>query len=216
MPHINPLPRTDVPELEPLLRNAEAAMGFVPNSMLTMAHLPQLTMAFSLLAGVCFGTDIRPQVQALASLSPQPQPATAALPGHLVQLIAYCASLSSGCRYCQAHTSHNGHRQGLTSDQLDEILTYEQSDQFTAAEKALIDLALAAGSVPNGATPLHFEVLRQHYSEQQCVQIVAVIALFGFLNRWNDTLATSLEAAPTEFAQTMLADAGWQIGKHGP
>ena len=34
--------------------------------------------------------------------------------------------------------------------------------------------------------------LQAHYSKRQQVQIVAVISLFGFLNRWNDTLATTL------------------------
>jgi hypothetical protein len=37
-----------------------------------------------------------------------------------------------------------------------------------------------------------------------------VIALFGFLNRWNDTLATPLEDEPIEY----LSRGGWQAGKH--
>ena len=47
------------------------------------------------------------------------------------------------------------------------------------------------------------------------MQIVAVISLFGFLNRWNDTMATELEASPVEFATDALGSIEWQLGKHG-
>lgn len=40
-------------------------------------------------------------------------------------------------------------------------------------------------------------------------------ALFGFMNRWNDSLATSLEAEPVEVAEKFLAGQGWEVGKHG-
>jgi hypothetical protein len=42
-----------------------------------------------------------------------------------------------------------------------------------------------------------------------------VISAFGFLNRWNDTVATALEELPTTFAERELSPAGWQLGKHG-
>ena len=46
------------------------------------------------------------------------------------------------------------------------------------------------------------------------VEITAIIAAFGFLNRWNDTLATTLEDSPLAFAQASLATSGWAVGKH--
>ena len=95
MAHVEALSRQALSELEPVFAGAEAAMGFVPNSMLTMAHMPQLTLAFSLLAGVTFGADIRPQLQAFAQLAPEDENAHEALPGEWVQLIAYCVSLAS-------------------------------------------------------------------------------------------------------------------------
>jgi hypothetical protein len=48
------------------------------------------------------------------------------------------------------------------------------------------------------------------------VQSVGVISLFGYLNRWNDTMATTLEPEPLEFATQHLAKRGWQPGKHQP
>ena len=75
-------------------------------------------------------------------------------------------------------------------------------------------MAARAGSVPNGVEDEDFDELRKHYNEREIVEIVAVISLFGFLNRWNDTLATELEASPLRFADAHLAAHGWQPGKH--
>jgi len=214
MPHINPLPRDTLEALEPVFASAEANMGFVPNSMLTMAHMPQLPMAFAMLAGVVMGADLTPQLRHFRQNVPADSRADEALSPDLVQLIAYCVSLSAGCGYCQAHTSHSGHSRGLDENKIKQILIYESSDEFSDAEKALIGLALAAGEVPNGSSGEHFEALREHFSERQIVQIVGVISLFGFLNRWNDTVATQLESAPSEFAHGVLEASGWALGKH--
>ena len=214
MAHVEARERSELAGLESVLANAEAAMGFVPNSMLTMAHMPQLTMAFSMLAGVVFGGDLKGMMQNFAEIVPTDANAGEALTPDQVQLIAYSVSLAAGCRYCQAHTSHNAHRFGVSEEKLNDILRYESSPHFSDADKALVGVALAAGEVPNGAAPEHFAALEAHFSTRQIVQIVAVIALFGFLNRWNDTMATQLEAMPIEFAEKALAPAGWQIGKH--
>jgi hypothetical protein len=61
----------------------------------------------------------------------------------------------------------------------------------------------------------HFDALGEHFTPRQITQIVAVISAFGFLNRWNDTVATTLEELPTTFAERELSPAGWQLGKHG-
>ena len=72
--------------------------------------------------------------------------------------------------------------------------------------------ALAAASVPNAVTDAMFAELRKYWTEEQIVEIVGVIALFGFLNRWNDTMATPLEDEPIEVAEKYLARDGWTIG----
>ncbi|MEM7000514.1 MAG: carboxymuconolactone decarboxylase family protein [Pseudomonadota bacterium] len=215
MSHLEPLDRADLQQLEPVLAASEAMMGFVPNSMLTMAHMPQLTMAFSMLAGTVFGADLKQLVQNNAPHVPQDPEAAAALPPDQVQLIAYATSLAAGCRYCQAHTSHNGVRFGLSEEKITNLLNYADSDAYSATEKALIGIALAAGAVPNEASKEHFDALKQHFSDRQITQIVGVISLFGFLNRWNDTMATQLEATPLAAADGLLATGGWQAGKHG-
>ena len=214
MSHVNPRPPGETPGLQPVFQAAEAAMGFVPNSMRTMAHMPQLPFAFASLANVIFGGDLKALMAGLADRIPEQEDAAQNLPPGLVQLIAFATSLAAGCRYCQAHTSHSAHRVGEDAAKFDAILTYEESPLFSEAERAALALAFAAGSVPNESDSGHFEQLREHFTDRQIVQIAGVIALFGFLNRWNDTLATELEAMPRDFAATALSSLDWQVGKH--
>ena len=44
---VTPKSRDELKELEPIIEMVEATMGFVPESMLTMAHWPELLQAFS-------------------------------------------------------------------------------------------------------------------------------------------------------------------------
>jgi len=124
-------------------------------------------------------------------------------------------SMSGGCRYCQAHTGHTAERHGASPEKLEAVWTFESSDLFTEAEKAALSLAFAAGEVPNATTDEHFARLKQHWSDEQIAAIVAVISMFGFLNRWNDTMATTLEEDANHFGETHLASHGWARGKHG-
>ncbi|MEM8766250.1 MAG: carboxymuconolactone decarboxylase family protein [Pseudomonadota bacterium] len=215
MPHVDPIARDAHPELAGIFSVAEGAMGFLPNSMLTMAHMPQLPVAFMMLTSVTFGADLKGLLAAFADAVPEQSAAEENLTPALVQLVAFASSLAAGCRYCQAHTSHNAHRAGEDQEKLGRILSYETDPAFSDAERAAIALALAAGAVPNEASREHFEALEQHFSQRQIVQLVGVIAMFGFLNRWNDTMATQLEEIPTAFAGEHLGAIDWQAGKHG-
>ena len=219
MAHIEPLDTDQHPELAPIMAVAEAAMGFVPNSTRTMAHMGQLPFVFSALFGTVMGGDAKAILAGLLDVMPEQTDAHENLLPELLQLIAYCVSLSAGCRYCQAHTGHNSERRSGAPEQqgqrLTQVLNYETADCYSDAERAVIGLALAAGQVPNASDAQHFAQLQAHFSQRQQVQIVAMISLFGFLNRWNDTVATTLEPLPTDFAQQHLASNGWQVSKHG-
>ncbi|MFT5931967.1 MAG: putative peroxidase-related enzyme [Hyphomonas sp.] len=196
MHRITPAPEEALASVAPILSMAEAAMGFVPNSMKVMARQPALLQGFGALAGAIMG------------------PASA-IPRDLVQMIANVTSQASGCRYCQAHTAHGAERRMVPEEKIAALWEYETSDLFTPAERAALSLAQAAGSVPNETTDAHFDALKQHFNEDEIVGIVGVIALFGFLNRWNDTLATTLEDSPLDFALSHLTAKGWDIGNHG-
>ncbi len=75
-------------------------------------------------------------------------------------------------------------------------------------------MAFHAGQVPNVVTDEDFTEMRRHYDDDQIAGIVAAVSMFGFLNRWNDTMATDLEDAPMAFGLRVLASNGWEPGKH--
>lgn len=195
MPRIAPLNREDLQELEPFFELVEGAMGFVPNSLLTMGRNPALVNAFGGLAAL---------IQGPGKVSDE-----------LKALISFVASRSAGCQYCMAHTSHTSVKHwGTSAEKFDEIWSYENSPLYSEAERAALRVAQAAGQVPNAVTDADFDALKAHFDDDQIVEIVSVISLFGFLNRWNDTMATPLETTPLQFAQQNMSDHGWEAGKH--
>lgn len=99
---------------------------------------------------------------------------------------------------------------------LEPLWSFETSAHFTPAERVALELAPAAGQVPNAAADALFARLREHWGEEQILEMVGVAALFGFPNRWNGTLATPLEDHPVAVAQRHLAPHGWTPGKHQP
>ena len=104
---------------------------------------------------------------------------------------------------------------GVDEQKLAAIWEYQSHPLFSEAERVALDLAAAGGAVPNAATDEMFIAMRKHWTEEQIVEIVAVISVFGFLNRWNDTMGTPLEDEPIEVGEKFLAGRGWTVGKHG-
>jgi alkylhydroperoxidase family enzyme len=124
------------------------------------------------------------------------------------------ASRAAGCRYCMAHTAGGALHMGVEERKLADIWDYQTSPLYSAAERVALDFALAAAQVPNAVTDELFAALRAHWNEEQIVEIVGTISLFGFMNRWNDTMATPLEDEPVEVGEKYLAAHGWDVGKH--
>ena len=197
MARLDPLPIENAPELAEEFAFFERTLGFVPNSLLTMARRPGLAKGLIALSRGVY--DPKGEVDL-----------------GLKRLIGHVASMAAGCLYCRAHTATSALRHGVAADKLAAVAEYRTDPLFSEAERAALDFALAAASVPNDVTDAGFARLRAFWSEGQVVEILGVIALFGFFNRWNDSLATTLEAEPHEIARQVLGRTGWQPGKHEP
>ena len=197
MARMEPLRREDVPELADFFDVFEQRMGFLPNSLLTMARRPELVQAFAGLGKVVYTP-------------------TDSLPLQLRNMIAHIASRASGCLYCVAHTGSNTLKAGsdLEAEKLEKLWEYESSDLFSDRERVALRFAQAAAVVPNGVEDEHFEDLRKHFGEQDIVDILSIISYFGYLNRWNDSMATALEPIPAAIGEAHLAEGGWTVDKH--
>jgi uncharacterized peroxidase-related enzyme len=195
MPLIDPLPETHNPDLVDLIQFFRGPLGTVPNSVLTMQRRPKVARAF---------TELNKAVmENLGRVTAEQK-----------RLIGFVASQAAGCRYCQAHTILAAERFGASAERMAAIWDYARSPLFSAAEKAAFDFALVAASVPNAVTPEIAAALKQHWTDDEIVEILGVIALFGFLNRWNDSMATTLEPIGVAAGEKNLKTAGWTSGKH--
>ena len=194
-PRLAPINAADAPELQADFAAATKRMGFLPNSVLIMARKPKMVKGFQALSASVWDPEGK-------------------VPLAFKRLLAHVASRAAGCQYCVAHTGEGAVKLGVEQRKLDAVWDYRTSPLFTAAERAALDVAVGAACVPNAVTDDMFMELRKHWTEEQIVEIVGLIALFGFLNRWNDTMATPLEDDPAHFGETHLAKQGWTIGKH--
>lgn len=197
MARLNPLPMHDSPELQEEFAFFEKTLGFVPNSLLTMARRPALA-------------------RGLIALSKGVYDPKGTVELGLKRMIGHVASMAAGCMYCRAHTATSAMRLGVPAEKLAALADYRSSNLFTDGERAAFDFALAAASVPNDVTDESFRRLQQYWNEGEIVEILGVISLFGFFNRWNDSLATTLEEEPLENAGHVLGPTGWHVGKHKP
>lgn len=195
MGRIDPLPRESLPQYEELFEATTEFMGVMPNSLLTMAKKPELYEAFMQWSFVVLRPD--------------------EVDGGLKQLIAMLASAAQGCRYCQAHTANHARVFEVDDAKIEAAYEFDTSPLFSDAERAALRVAWHSGMNPNQVSDDDFAEMRKHFTEEQCIEIVAVIAFFGHMNRWNDTMATTLEDAPREYAERHLMEkGGWEIGRH--
>jgi alkylhydroperoxidase family enzyme len=195
MAHLQPLPPDTTPELKEDFAIFERILGFIPNSLLTMQRMPAMVKGFGELTKAVM------------------DPAGAVDLGFM-RLVAHFASRAAGCQYCEAHSLVAAKIHGISQDKLDAIWDYQSSPLYNEAERAALDFALAAGAVPNAVDADLMARMQAHWSEQQIVQILGAVCLYGFLNRWNDSMATDLEAAPRTMGERVLARGGWTGGKH--
>ncbi len=196
MPHLPPLAPYDVaePDIAERFAHYRKTRGFTPNSIMTMARRPNIVRAFMALnqAVLYEGT----------------------VPESTKMLVALASSFVAGCRYCQSHMANLSSIYQVSDEKIAALWDFENSALFSPAERAAVSLAMKAARLPNEAEAVDFDELKKHYDESQIVEIVASIALFGYLNRWNDTMATELEPLPSQVADRAIGAAGWERGKH--
>lgn len=195
MSRLPPLPPDTTPELKAHFDFFLGTLGFTPNSVLTMQRRPRL-------------------VQAFAQLNAAVMDPAGEVDLGFRRLIGHIASHAAGCHYCEAHTLLGAQNFGVGEAKLADIWAYAHSPHYSEAERVALDFALAAASVPNAVTDELFARMRSHWSEGQIVEILGVVAMFGFLNRWNDSMATPLEAVPRAVADKAVGAQGWTPGHH--
>ena len=194
-PLVSPIDPNSNEETAEMGRFYKETLGFTPNSLFTMMRRPRIARAFLEMNQAVMENKGR---------------VTSALKRQL----AYLSSMTAGCRYCEAHAIRAAERYGSEQDKLNHIWEYKTYSAFTDAERAVFDFAIAASTVPNAVDDEISENLRKHWDDGEIVEILGVTALFGYLNRWNDSMGTQLEEPAAADGVKYLEKKGWSRGKH--
>ena len=194
MPLVNPLLDIKDKEIQQLVAFFNETLGFCPNSVLTMQKKPHLAQAF-------------------VNLNKAVMDNAGSISSEFKRIIAYISSNTAGCRYCQAHAIRAAERYGGEQQRLEQAWDFQKSTLFTDKEKIALSFTIAASSVPVNVNQELEQSLKTHWNEVDILEIMSVIALFGYLNRWNDVMGTSLENDAKNSAESLLKSQ-WNIGKH--
>ena len=187
MQRISPAPPERFEEVAEHMARWKQTKGYPPNSWLTMLRRPKVFRAYR-------------ELHTAVMIEP------GEVPKGLKYMIAEVVSMATGDPYCGAHNAENAVEQGgVDVAKIEALGEFRTSPLFTDAERAALELAEAAGSHPPAVSDSHFETLKKHYSEDAIVEIVAVLALLGWLNRWCMTFAPELEERAAAFAARHLA-----------
>ena len=192
---VKPLSPDANKEVAELAKFFNETLGFCPNSVLTMQIRPDIAKAF---------IDLNMAVMANEGR----------VTSDLKRLIGYLASFTAGCQYCQAHTALAAERYGAGEEKINNIWDYKTHAAFDEAERAALDFSIAASSIPNSVDDEISTNLRRYWDDGEIVEILGVISLFGYLNRWNDSMGTEMEDGAVKTGEKYLTQKGWSVGKH--
>ena len=195
MPLVKPLSPASNPDVSKLAEFFNETLGFCPNSVLTMQIRPEIARSFINLNMAVMTNHGR-------------------ITSAFKRIIAWVSSNAAGCKYCQAHAIRAAERYDAEQEQLDNIWEYRTHKSFNEAERAALDFTLAASQIPNAVDDEIQQRLHKYWDDGEIVEILAVVSLFGYLNRWNDSMATSIENGAVKSAEKYLAKSGWNKGKH--
>ena len=191
-PLVKPL-KKDSEELNELIKFYNETLGFCPNSIKTMFIRPEIAYAFINLNKAVMENKGR-------------------VSSKLKRLIGFITSKISGCKYCQAHTIRAADRYGANEEQLSEVWSFKESDKFSDKEKIALEFAIASSSIPNLVDERISNELRGHWDDGEIVEILGVVSLFGFLNRWNDSMGTPIEEGALKSGKKFIKN--WNPSKH--
>ena len=193
-PLVNPKYSKNI-KLKKLIDFYNETLGFCPNSIKTMYLRPEIAYSFIELNKAVMNNKGN-------------------VTSELKRMIGFISSNVSGCNYCKAHTIRAAERYGASKKKIENIWEYKTSDLFTKKEKIALEFAYKSSITPNAVDDEIANQLRKYWKDGEIVEILGVISLFGFLNRWNDSMGTEIEKPAYESGKKLIPKKKWNPNKH--
>jgi uncharacterized peroxidase-related enzyme len=168
-PAISPVSKENAAaEVQPILDKLTHGFGKVPSFFGTMARVPEAFATFvPFYTAVIEHGTVERKFKELAYLK---------------------TSLINGCEYCFRAHSASGKKNGVSDDQIKALAFYHRSSAFDAKEKAVILYAERVTRGASGIRPAALDELKQHFNDDQIVELTLAISIANFTNRFNDAL----------------------------
>ena len=180
IPYIDP--ETLDPETKALFDRIGSAIGFVPNSMRTYLHRPQIAAALMGLSSAVYAQD------------------EGALPLEIQSKLGVVCSAINGCAYCSSHqcdavqnpAAMSVDGKGLSDEDVTALISGEYNGE-SPAEQAALAYARAASLDPNAVSDDILADLRANLTPAQIVQLAATVGLWKLFNTIHDSLHLPIE-----------------------
>lgn len=111
-----------------------------------------------------------------------------------LELALVTVSLLNQCTYCVSHHAPKLSVQGISEDGATNLLNYQDHPELNAVDKLVVEYAIAVTNNWNRTGDDLFTRLREHFSEEQIVELTWRTALCGAFNRFNDILQLEIES----------------------
>ncbi|MEV4262210.1 carboxymuconolactone decarboxylase family protein [Kribbella sp. NPDC049584] len=111
--------------------------------------------------------------------------------GKILELVHLRASQINGCSPCVFGGIKSALKNGETDERLHQVAAWRDSDLFTGAERAALELAEAATRLADNPTSVSDEIwaaASEQFGEKELSAIVLMIALTNMFNRINTTV----------------------------
>ena len=115
------------------------------------------------------------------------------LPPRYQELALVAVSKLNECTYCVSHHTPYLSAAGVSEGAAANILDYENQAEFDAVDRLVIEYAMQVTTQPNQVRDGIFERLREHFSNEQIVELTWRTSLCGAFNRFNDVLQLDIE-----------------------
>lgn len=110
-------------------------------------------------------------------------------------LVELRVSQINGCVFCVDLHTKEALEEGETQKRLDQVVVWHESILFTDAERAAFAWAESVTNIAETHAPDPvFEALKEHYSEQQIVDLTFIIST---MNMWN-RMSAAMRRLPDE------------------
>lgn len=111
----------------------------------------------------------------------------------LRSLVTVRVSQINWCAFCVDLNSATLLKRGVAIDKVTALQDFEQSDLFSAREKAALAYAEAVTFSDRQPTKEHFERLRRHFDENAIVELTALVAFQNLSSKFNAALGVEAQ-----------------------